>query len=217
MTTKCLFALFAALIMIAVLPSLSDAQNAPPQAAQPPAAGAAPDQGSYALTALRKAEEAHVRGDNLTALEAMFTAQQAIWNLSPMGLRNAAFITEEPEYFATYKPKQGESFTSSELLILYCEPIGFTQRLGADGTYTNSLSWSFDILDQTGKAIGGGKDIGPYEHTGYRTFITEKMLTMTISMSQFPAGSYILQITMIDNLDQTKSVTVQKPFNLVAQ
>jgi hypothetical protein len=170
-----------------------------------------------AVSALRKAEDAHALGDNLTALDAIFQAQQAIWNLSPLGIRNAAFVSEEPEYFGTYKPKVGESFTSSELLIFYCEPIGYTQRLGPDGTYTNSLSWSFEILDQTGKAIGGGSNIGPYEHTGYRTFITEKMLTMTINMSQFPAGSYILQITMTDNLDPTKSVTVQKPFSLVSQ
>jgi hypothetical protein len=195
-------ALATALALALACPSLAQAQGA---------------QASGAVAALQKAEEAHVRGDNLTALESLFQAIQGIWNYSPLGLRNAAFVLDEPQYFATYQPKVGEDFTSSELLIFYCEPIGYTQRLNPDGTYTNSLSWSFQILDSTGKIIGGGDQIGPYEHSGYRTFSTEKMQTMTINMSQFPAGSYILQITMIDNLDPTKSVTVQKPFNLIAQ
>ncbi|MDR2340269.1 MAG: hypothetical protein LBF40_09105 [Deltaproteobacteria bacterium] len=195
----------------AIVIALAAASPAWPQAAkgqsQPP----------DTMAAMQKAQEAHIRGDNLTSLEALFQATQGVWTFSPLGIRNAAFVLEEPEYFSTYKPKVGENFTSSELLIFYCEPIGFTQRLGPDGTYTNSLSWSFEILDAAGKTIGGGNNIGPFEHSGYRTFITEKMLTMTINMSQFPPGSYILQITMIDNLDPTKSVTVQKPFNLVAQ
>jgi hypothetical protein len=208
--TKHLLAIAIALILAAAWPALAQDPN---QAGQNAVSSQTPD----AMTSLQKAQEAHIRGDNLTALEALFQAQQAIWNFSPLGLRNAVFILEEPEYFGTYKPKVGENFTSSELLIFYCEPIGYTQRLGPDGTFTNSLSWSFEILDQNGKPIGGGSNIGPYEHTGYRTFITEKMQTMTINMSQFPAGSYILQITMIDNLDPTKSVTVQKPFNLISQ
>ncbi|MDR2404896.1 MAG: hypothetical protein LBE27_00820 [Deltaproteobacteria bacterium] len=213
--TKLFLSLFAIFFLVGASPLFAQAQSAPaPDAAN---AQAGNPQTPDAMASLQKAQEAHIRGDNLTALEALFQAQQAIWNFSPLGLRNAAFVSEEPEYFGTYKPKVGENFTSSELLIFYCEPIGYTQRLGPDGTYTNSLSWSFEILDKTGKPIGGGSNIGPYEHSGYRTFITEKMQTMTINMSQFPAGSYILQITMIDNLDQTKSVTVQKPFNLIPQ
>ncbi|MDR2198940.1 MAG: hypothetical protein LBR53_05710 [Deltaproteobacteria bacterium] len=216
---KLLPSLFGAFLILGLLPCLLNAQGQPQAAPPAPQASAqgSPAQGPDAMQSLRKAQDAHALGDNLTALEAIFQAQQAIWNFSPLGIRNAVFVLEEPEYFGTYKPKTGENFTSSELLIFYCEPIGYTQRLGPDGTYTNSLSWSFEILDQSGKTIGGGNNIGPYEHTGYRTFITEKMQTMTINMSQFPAGSYILQITMTDNLDPTKSVTVQKPFNLVSQ
>ncbi|MDR2353348.1 MAG: hypothetical protein LBF22_09365 [Deltaproteobacteria bacterium] len=170
-----------------------------------------------ALSALDKAEAAHQVGDNITALEAIWIAQEAIWHLSPLGIRNVAFVTEEPEYFGVYKPKIGENFTPNELLILYCEPFGFTQRKEPDGTYTNSLLWSFNVLDSNGQILGGQNNIGPYTHQGYRTFSAEKMLALTINLSQVPPGAYKLQMIITDNLNQSKSVEIQKPFNIVNQ
>jgi len=131
-----------------------------------------------------------------------------------LGVRNVAFVTDQPDNFGTYSPKGGEDFKAPEPLILYCEPIGFTQVKTGE-TYKYSIIGAFDILDTGGRVLGGQKNLGPYEQSGYRTFSTETMLVMTIGIQGLPAGTYVMRVTLTDNLDQTKSVQLDKPFKIV--
>jgi len=163
---------------------------------------------------LTQAGSAYQSGDYLGALDALWAAQEEIWRRSPMGVRNVAFVTDQPENFGTYQPRDGEDFKAPEPLILYCEPIGFTQAKTGE-TYKYSIIGAFDILDSTGRVLGGQKNLGPYEQGGYRTFSTETMLVMTIGIQGLAAGSYVMRVTLTDNLDQTKSVQLDKPFNIV--
>ncbi len=163
---------------------------------------------------LAKADEANRAGDYIGALDYLWQAQEAIWRKAPLGVRNVAFVNAQPENFGTYQPKVGENFKTPEPLIFYCEPVGFTQ-LKEGETYRYSIVGAFDILDAAGRLLGGQKNLGPYEQSGYRTFSTETMLVMTIGIQGLPAGSYILRITLTDNLDPTKSVELDKPFNIV--
>jgi len=163
---------------------------------------------------LSQAGSAYQSGDYLGALDALWEAQEEIWRRSPLGVRNVAFVTDQPENFGTYQPRDGENFKAPEPLILYCEPIGFTQAKTGE-TYRYSIIGAFDILDSTGRVLGGQKNLGPYEQGGYRTFSTETMLVMTIGIQGLAAGSYVMRVTLTDNLDQTKSVQLDKPFNIV--
>ncbi|MDR2613406.1 MAG: hypothetical protein LBG06_11535 [Deltaproteobacteria bacterium] len=206
-----LLAVLAFALALAAPAALAQYQPGAPLQANPQPEG----QGN-ALTSLDRAEAAHAIGDNVTAMLSIWDAMESVWNLmGEMGIRNAAFILEEPEFFGIYQPKPDENFMSGELIILYCEPFGYTMRREPNGTYTNSLRWSFKILDQEGNSMGGQNDIGPYTHGGYRTFTTEKMLALTINLSQFPAGSYTLSVTIIDDFNPSKSVEIQKPFNII--
>lgn len=163
---------------------------------------------------MANADTAYRQGDYIGALDALWAAQEMMWRRAPLGVRNVAFVTEQPENFGSYKPKVGQDFKSPEPLILYCEPIGFTQAKEND-TYTYSIIGAFDILDANGKVLGGQKNLGPYEQSGYRTFSTETMLVMTIGIQGLPAGSYVMRVTLTDNLDRSKSVQLDKPFNIV--
>jgi hypothetical protein len=176
----------------------------------------AQDDGAVALVSknLSQADTAYKTGDYIAALDALWLAQEEIWRKAPLGVRNVAFVTEQPENFGTYQPKAGENFKAPEPLILYCEPIGFTQAREGD-TYKYSIIGAFDILDAKGQLLGGQKNLGPYEQSGYRTFSTETMLVMTIGIQGLPAGSYVMRVTLTDNLNQTKSVQMDKPFNIV--
>lgn len=178
------------------------------------AAGPAQAQEDPIAQELAKAVTAYSQDDHIATLDALWAAQEGLWNKAPLGVRNVAFVTSQPENFGTYQPKDGEDFKSPEPLILYCEPIGFTQ-LKDGGTYRYSIIGAFDILDAKGQVLGGQKNLGPYEQSGYRTFSTETMLVMTIGIQGLPAGSYAMRVVLTDNLDQTKSVQVDKPFNIV--
>ena len=176
----------------------------------------AADEGVLILSELDKSKGAIINGDYIGGLDALWAAQEIMWRKAPLGVRSVAFVTEQPENFGTYQPKVGEDFKSPEPLILYCEPVGFTQ-LKEGETYKYSIIGAFDILDAEGKILGGQKNLGPYEQSGYRTFSTETMLVMTIGIHGLAAGSYTMRVTLTDNLDQTKSVQLDKPFNIVVE
>ncbi|MDR1038638.1 MAG: hypothetical protein LBR80_00435 [Deltaproteobacteria bacterium] len=189
---------------------------APGQQALPVPGQPTVDSGGNALTSLDRAKAAHSVGDNVTAMFSIWDALENVWNMmGELGIRNAAFILNPAEYFGIYQPKQGQDFMPGEPIILYCEPFGYTMRKEADGTYTQSLSWSFRILDQQGNVQGRQDNIGPYTQGGYRTFATENMLSLTINLSQFPAGSYVLSVTISDDFNANKFVEIQKPFNII--
>ncbi len=189
--------------------TLAAALSAFPANAQP----SSDDRGAI-LSELGKANDSVLSDDFIGALDAIWAAQEMLWNKAPLGVRNVAFVTEQPENFGTYQPKAGEDFKSPEPLILYCEPVGFTQVKEGE-TYKYSIIGAFDILDAEGRVLGGQKNLGPYEQSGYRTFSTETMLVLTIGIHGLPAGSYTMRVTLTDNLDQSKSVQLDKPFNIV--
>ena len=209
-------------------PDIQPAPAQPAPEAQPAAAPApavqysANDSASEALSSdkdvitdeLFKAGLAYRSGDYIGALDSLWIAQEAMWRKAPLGVRNVAFVTEQPENFGTYKPKSGETFKSPEPLILYCEPIGFTQ-LKTGETYKYSIIGAFDILNAEGQVLGGQKNLGPYEQSNYRTFSTETMLVMTIGIQGLPAGNYVMRVTLTDNLDHSKAVQLDKPFTIV--
>ncbi|MDR3038320.1 MAG: hypothetical protein LBV21_03365 [Candidatus Adiutrix sp.] len=163
---------------------------------------------------LSQADSAYKSGDYIGALDALWAAKEEIWRKAPLGVRNVAFVTDQPENFGTYQPKDGQDFKAPEPLILYCEPIGFTQVKQGE-TYKYSIIGAFDILSASGQVLGGQKNLGPYEQSGYRTFSTETMLVITIGIQGLPAGTYIMRVTLTDNLDQSKSVQLDKTFNIV--
>ncbi|MDR2725488.1 MAG: hypothetical protein LBC90_05390 [Candidatus Adiutrix sp.] len=191
---------FSALAVLAVLTVLT---GPPPLAAQ-----------DTVSTNLAQAGSAYQSGDHIGALDALWAAQEEIWRRAPLGVRNVAFVTDQPDNFGTYHPKEGQDFKAPEPLILYCEPIGFTQVKTGE-TYKYSIIGAFDILDAAGRVLGGQKNLGPYEQSDYRTCSTETMLVMTIGLQCLPAGSYVMRVTLTDNLDQTKSVQLDKPFKIV--
>jgi hypothetical protein len=176
-----------------------------------PSPGSA-QQVTQTMVALARAEDAHALGDNLTALNSIREAEEALWNSSPLGIRNVVFVTEQPEKYGFYSPKVGEDFTEDEPLILYCEPIGYTQPKGADGTYSISIVPSIHVINSQGQVLGG--EPRPAETmAGHRSFVTEFMLVSTISIRGLPQGTYTLKLTLTDNNDPTKSVEVEKVFN----
>jgi hypothetical protein len=190
-------------LALALLPVLAALTNPAPSAAQ-----------DAVSRNLSQAGSSYQSGDFIGALDALWEAQEEIWRRAPLGIRNVAFVTDQPDNFGTYHPKDVEAFKAPEPLILYCEPIGFTQVKTGE-TYKYSIIGAFDILDATGRVLGGQKNLGPYEQSDYRTFSTETMLVMTIGIQGLSAGSYIMRVTLTDNLDQTKSVQLDKPFKIV--
>ncbi|MDR1676817.1 MAG: hypothetical protein LBS44_00310 [Deltaproteobacteria bacterium] len=164
------------------------------------------------MTALARAQNAHGLGDNMTALNSIIEAEQSLWNEAPLGLRNVAFVAEIPEKFGFYTPKVGEDFNEDVPLILYCEPIGYTQPKASDGTYNISIQPFFQIFDSQGNMLVK-HSINPTSVSGHRTFLTEFMMVATINVRGLSPSTYTLKMTLTDNNNPTKTVEVEKVFN----
>jgi hypothetical protein len=164
------------------------------------------------MTALARAQDAHALADNLSALNSIREAEESIWNSAPLGIRQVVFVMELPTKFGFYTPKVGEDFTEDEPIIIYCEPIGYTQPKGADGTYNISIVPSLHILDSSGKVLGG--EAQPAQvMAGHRSFCTEFMVASTMGIRGLAPGTYVLRLTLTDSNDPTKSVEIDKVFN----
>ena len=166
------------------------------------------------MNSLEHAQSAHAVGDNISALESIWEAQEAIWNHAPLAVRNVAFVTTPPEIFGLYTPKVGENFMDEDtIVVLYFELFGFTQVKAPDGTYGFSLTISATILNPEGQVIGVERNPTVYEKSGFRTFNAQGMFFTSLNIRGLPPGSYILKVTIQDNQDPSKVVEVEKNFN----
>ncbi|MDR2455943.1 MAG: hypothetical protein LBE49_05040 [Deltaproteobacteria bacterium] len=166
------------------------------------------------MNSLDRAKNAHAVGDNISALEAIWEAQQAIWNHAPLAARNVAFVTTPPEIFGLYTPKQGENFSDDDtIVVLYFELFGFTQVKAPDGTYGFSLTISSTILSPQGDVVGVERNPTIYEKSGFRTFNAQGMFFTSLNIRGLPPGAYVLKLTIQDNNDPTKVVELEKRLN----
>ncbi|MDR2443323.1 MAG: hypothetical protein LBE31_07375 [Deltaproteobacteria bacterium] len=153
--------------------------------------------------------------NNIQAMEAIWRAQELLWNQTPLGVRNVALVIDPPDSFGSYTPKVGEDFGDGEPIILYFEPFGFTQIKSADGTYSYSMTISTTILDTSGNVVGVEKNPTIYEKSGLRSFNIQPVLFTTLTLWGMPTGSYVMRVTVQDNNDPTKVVDLEKNFNRV--
>jgi hypothetical protein len=192
-------AMTAALLSLLILwPAVGSAQMAIPEV----------------ISSLDHAKAAHSVGDNITALEAIWAAQEAIWNHAPLAVRNVAFVTTQPEVFGLYTPKAGENFSDEDtIVVLYFELFGFTQVKAADGTYGYSLTLSTIILSPDGQVVGVERNPTVYEKSGFRTFNAQGVFFTSLNLRGLPPGSYVMRVTIQDNNDPSKVVDVEKNLN----
>jgi hypothetical protein len=163
---------------------------------------------------LEVAKNAHAVGDNITALENIWEAQEAIWNHTPLAVRNVAFVTAPPEVFGLYTPKQGENFSDEDtIVVLYFELFGFTQVKAPNGTYGYSISISTSILSPEGNVVGVESNPTVFEKSGFRTFNAQGMFFISLNIRGLPAGSYVLKLAIKDNNDPAKVVELEKNLN----
>jgi hypothetical protein len=168
-----------------------------------------------AMDSLQKAQNAHAIGDNILALKSLWEAEAEIWKVSAMGVRNAVFVTDKPQGFGFYTPKIGEDFAIDEMILFYCEPFGYTRVPNSDGTFKDAIIANIGVLNDQGQLMGPESSVGPTGNDGYRSLDVGQMFFATVQMRGLEPGSYILRVTLTDSFDPSKSVQLEKPFNLL--
>lgn len=148
----------------------------------------------------------------VTRLQDAQTAVDAIWAALPLTGEHAMFVSEKAPVFGAYKPRQNSTFKPGETLLTYIEPVGYAWAPAADGMLAFGVLLDFEIVTPDGKILGGQKNFLSYA-TASHAKVKELMLTATLNLDGFPAGSYVLHYTLRD-LKSPKVADISLPFQI---
>ena len=156
---------------------------------------------------INKARSSCLEGDYAATLDNIRTAYETSWNLAPLAVKHAAFVTEPPEAYGMFSPRPEGPFESIDPIELYCEPVGYTIKKDGEW-YTAALTADFVLADPDGKELGGQPNFYQWSVKS-RNFNTEVMMFFTINLKGLAPGSYILRVTLNDQ-NSDKKATFEK-------
>jgi hypothetical protein len=150
-------------------------------------------------------------GEYVQSINLLRQAVQEIWNQAPLAVQNVHFITDPPDGYGMYTPKNSDVFNGVDPILIYCEPLGYTVNKKGD-EYHFSLSADFAVLSEDGQMLGGQQDFGKWEMAS-RTFNSEFMMFFTFNLSGLESGTYKIQVTLKDK-NANKTVQFESPFKI---
>jgi len=148
---------------------------------------------------------------SIAAIDAARAAVIEALNKAPLGFRRILFVSEIPEGFAAYRPRENNVFAADEPLIVYTEPIGVAWTKNGD-EFSSKLIVDFDIRSPDGKVLAGQKSFGEFA-LSVREEPLDFMTHIKLDVTGAPAGSYILGLTIHDT-NSGKSTTTDLPFEI---
>jgi len=160
-----------------------------------------------AAEACRKAAANLEQEKGAEAIDLIRTALQEAWQQSPLSLRNPTLITEPPQGYGLFSPRESNRYSSAETIQLYLEPVGYTVK-AEEGLYTFGMTSDFNLLDEKGAALGGQREFGKWVCASHR-FNTEFMLHFNFNFPGLPAGKYTLEL-IINDMFGKKSATLKQ-------
>lgn len=86
------------------------------------------------------------------AMQALESAREAVWKQTPLSFRKTLFVASDPAGFGIYDIRETNEFKSGEPLIIYAEPVGFSD--GRDGQiFITDMALDFEITDSFGASL----------------------------------------------------------------
>ena len=159
-----------------------------------------------------EAEAALSAGKPQEAIALMRSALVEAWKATPLSLQKAVFVAEPASGYGVYNVRPDNVFGAGQPLLIYMEPVGFTWAQQGS-TYQSHIVADFDLLTPDGRVLAGQKDFGSFQFVSHE-HNTEYMATMTLNLTGAPAASYVLQITLRDQMNNDQSVSVRMPFEI---
>ena len=158
------------------------------------------------------AQASPLEDKSVTRLQDAQAAVDAIWITLPLTGEHAMFVTDKAPLFGAYRARPNRTFKIGETLLTYIEPVGYAWEQTPDGAFAFGVSLDFEILTPDGTILGGQKNFLSYASASHAR-VKELMLTASLSLDGFPAGSYVLHYTLRD-LKSPKVAEITLPFKL---
>ncbi|MDP1731366.1 MAG: hypothetical protein Q8L54_09360 [Devosia sp.] len=148
---------------------------------------------------------------SLEAIEAAEQAVSAAWDAAPLSFRKVLYVTEAAG-FGVYVEKPDAKFRQGEQIIVYAEPVGYGYKASGDGTYDLGFRVDLRIMTPRGKTVLEQNDFATLQFTSH--FMNrEFLLTLTLDISEAPAGDYVLEYTVHDTASD-KTAPISLPFTI---
>ncbi len=134
------------------------------------------------------------------------------WEKTPLTVRRAIFVTEEPKSFGFYTPRSSSQFKSGEPIIVYAEPVGFGWKTVEDDQFEFGFNVDLIVKTAAGKVMVEQDSFGKMALKS-RHRNREFMIHLTLHLTDAPPGDYLLDYRLHD-LGTEKTTTLELPFTI---
>jgi hypothetical protein len=151
-------------------------------------------------------------GQSLDEIAKREEAVRQAWVQTPLAVRRALFVTEEPGGFGIYTPRSSSRFKAGEKMILYAEPVGYLWKSLDDGQYEFGVKVDLIVKTPAGKVLLEKDDFGSLVFKS-RVKNTELLIHLDVNLNGAPTGDYVLAYRLHD-AESDKVTTIELPVTL---
>jgi len=160
----------------------------------------------------KEAERLVAEGKFADALAALDEASRLVWEQAPLSCRRILWVAEKAPGFGNYNPREGNTFSSGESMLVYAEPIGFGWSKSGE-IWHAELAADIVIRAKDGSEIYRQKDFAQLP-VASRARIREFFVNLTYKLSGIPKGEYFVDTVLRDTNTADKQATCTLPFTI---
>lgn len=144
-------------------------------------------------------------------LEEARAALLEAWEAAPLEVRRAAFVTEPATGYGLYDERPSAVFAQGDPIYIYIEPVGYGWAPAGD-LNEFGLVIGLRVSTEAG-AVAFEKDDFLTLSTRSTERPTEFFGNVTLNLSGFPAGAYVLDLTLSD-IASDETADLSLPFEV---
>ncbi len=162
------------------------------------------------VDAAQRAETLDAAGKKAEAYEIMRAAAADYAANMPLTIRRAAFVTEKPVAYGSFRGAPSNTFAKGSTLITYTEPVGLAWEADKNGHFTTRFTVGFQLRKPDGEVLAEQDAFGNFSLTS-REKLQEVFTPLTLDVSSVPAGDYVIRYKFTDLVSKAVA-TVDQPF-----
>ncbi|HEX6562825.1 MAG TPA: hypothetical protein VF020_01010 [Chthoniobacterales bacterium] len=151
-------------------------------------------------------------GQSIDEINKREEAVRQAWVQTPLSVRRALFVTDEPGGFGVYTPRSSSRFKAGEKMIVYAEPVGYLWKSLDDGQYEFGVKVDLIVKTPAGKVLAEKDDFGNLVLKS-RAKNTEFLIHLDVNLNGAPTGDYVLAFRLHD-AESDKTTTIELPVTL---
>jgi hypothetical protein len=149
--------------------------------------------------------------NNEAAIAALETAIEQLRLEAPLVVKPFHLVARPAKFYGDYVPRE-PTLRRGEAMHFYLEPKNLVYSRAADGTYTPAFTVDFDVVDTTGKVLGGQEKFGSWRFPT-KSPVQDIYMNLTVNVSGLPAGAYKVRFVVRD-ANSPKTATVEQAVTL---